>query len=308
MARDIFANLDLNLLRTFIILYQEKNMRKASERLFVSQPAVSKALQRLRDHFSDDLFVKTHHGLKSTEFANTLAVRISPLIQELSIAVNQASQFNPNELTGVIKIALAPFLLSSLASKLFQAIRSEAPNVQVHLLNWSNSTMEELVKDEINLGINYEIGHAPKALAKELITTDSFSAYIREDHPYDKDSVNIDKHFDFEMATIIAADWNSHTSFAEKVMKMSGFIPKISFRSELPSAIVDVVLNSDMLFPASSMLEINKDDKLRKLPIMLNNTALKPEVYCYYHNSNTDNSLHHWLLQIIQTIVPSNNQ
>ena len=48
-------------------------MRKASERLFVSQPAISKALQRLRDHFDDELFVKTHHGLRATEHANMLA-------------------------------------------------------------------------------------------------------------------------------------------------------------------------------------------------------------------------------------------
>ncbi len=55
MAKDLFSTLDLNLLRTFIILHQERNMRRAAERLFVSQPAVSKALQRLRDHFEDEL-------------------------------------------------------------------------------------------------------------------------------------------------------------------------------------------------------------------------------------------------------------
>ncbi|WP_230845176.1 LysR family transcriptional regulator, partial [Vibrio harveyi] len=42
MAKDLFSTLDLNLLRTFIILHQERNMRRAAERLFVSQPAVSK--------------------------------------------------------------------------------------------------------------------------------------------------------------------------------------------------------------------------------------------------------------------------
>ncbi len=37
MAKDLFSTLDLNLLRTFIILHQERNMRRAAERLFVSQ-------------------------------------------------------------------------------------------------------------------------------------------------------------------------------------------------------------------------------------------------------------------------------
>ncbi|MGF1806612.1 LysR family transcriptional regulator, partial [Aliivibrio sifiae] len=136
MAKDLFSNLDLNLLRTFIILHQERNMRKASERLFVSQPAISKALQRLRDHFGDELFVKTHHGLRATEYANQLAESISPILDELSSTLNESNEFNPQELDGVIKIALSPFLLSAIANSLFQAIRTEAPNVQVQLLNW----------------------------------------------------------------------------------------------------------------------------------------------------------------------------
>ncbi len=62
MPNDRFSQLDLNLLRTFMILYQEQNMRKAAHRLKVSQPAVSKALQRLREHFGNELFVKTPTG------------------------------------------------------------------------------------------------------------------------------------------------------------------------------------------------------------------------------------------------------
>ncbi|MGR5222554.1 LysR family transcriptional regulator [Vibrio parahaemolyticus] len=41
VAKNRFTNLDLNLLKVFKILFEEQNMRKAAERLFVSQPAVS---------------------------------------------------------------------------------------------------------------------------------------------------------------------------------------------------------------------------------------------------------------------------
>ncbi|MGF1814514.1 LysR family transcriptional regulator, partial [Vibrio splendidus] len=149
MAKDLFSSLDLNLLRTFMILHQERNMRKASERLFVSQPAISKALQRLRDHFDDELFVKTHHGLRATEHANMLAESISPILDDLSLALNNSNEFNPSELRGPLKLALSPFLLSSLSSKLFKAIRSQAPHVQVQLLNWSKTTMADIINDEV---------------------------------------------------------------------------------------------------------------------------------------------------------------
>ena len=77
MAKDLFHTLDLNLLKTFMILMQEKNMRKVSQRLFVSQPAISQALQKLRNHFDDELFVKFFLlGLIPNEFLEFITVFI----------------------------------------------------------------------------------------------------------------------------------------------------------------------------------------------------------------------------------------
>ncbi|MEF1278812.1 LysR family transcriptional regulator, partial [Vibrio fortis] len=265
MAKDLFANLDLNLLRTFLILHQERNMRKASERLFVSQPAVSKALQRLRDHFDDELFVKTHHGLRATEHANLLAESISPILDELSCALNNSNEFNPAELQGIIKVALSPYLLSSLSSKLFKAIRAQAPHVQVQLLNWSGTTMTDIINDEVHIGLNYEINHAPKELLQQRIAQDTFKGYVREDHPYQGDFVEVKDGVNFELASVIAVDWNSHQSLAEKILKIKGHKANIGFRSELPSAVIDVVRNSDMLFPASKFLEIEQKTSLKAI-------------------------------------------
>ncbi len=216
MAKDLFSTLDLNLLRTFIILHQERNMRRAAERLFVSQPAVSKALQRLRDHFEDELFVKTHHGLRATEYANDLAESLAPLLDDISITINGSKAFNPLEMNGTVKIALAPFILSSYASEIFQAIRQAAPHVQIHLLNWSRSTMEEIIKDEVVLGVNYEINHAPKELLTKMIVKDEFCAYVRKDHPLQGHRLQISDCNDLEFATVIAADWNSNILFQKR--------------------------------------------------------------------------------------------
>ncbi|WP_443090375.1 LysR family transcriptional regulator [Basfia succiniciproducens] len=50
-------NLDLNLLKAFDVLMDEKSVSKAAQRLSVTQPAMSGILQRLRDSFNDPLFV-----------------------------------------------------------------------------------------------------------------------------------------------------------------------------------------------------------------------------------------------------------
>lgn len=306
MAKDLFSNLDLNLLRTFIILHQERNMRRAAERLFVSQPAVSKALQRLRDHFEDELFVKTHHGLRATEYANELAENLAPLLDEISITLNGSKDFDPLELNGTIKIAVAPFILSSYASEIFQAIRSQAPNVQIHLLNWSRSTMDQIIKDDVLLGVNYEINHAPKELLTKLIVKDAFCAYVRKDHPLKGNRLQISDCEDLEFATVIAADWNSNISFAEKLMKIRGIEPSIAFRSELPSAIIDVVANSDMVFPASKTVNVDKISHLRRLDIEFDGIVIEPCLHAYYHHKNRRNETVHWLRSIVTEVITKN--
>ncbi|MCL9774093.1 LysR family transcriptional regulator [Vibrio methylphosphonaticus] len=295
MAKDLFSNLDLNLLRTFIILNQERNMRKAAERLFVSQPAVSKALQRLRDHFGDELFVKTHHGLRATEKANILAESVSPILDELSNAVNHSSEFDPSELDGTVKIAISPFFLSSIASKLFQSIRKEAPNVQIQLLNWNKTTLQDIVNDDVQLGLNYSIAHAPKELVQTQLTTDTFRAYMRKDHPFDKNEIEMHDGGKFEIATLIAADWNSNLSNTEKMLIMRGIEPNVVFRSELPSAVIDVVKHSDILFPASMFLNLEDNSGLRSLPILFGNEGVNTDINTFFHYKNRNNATTQWL-------------
>ncbi len=95
MAKDLFYSLDLNLLRTFLVLSQELNMRKASQRLHVSQPAISQTLQKLRHHFNDELFVKVPKGLAPTSFAEELTIAIAPHLDGLVSALNTAQPFGP---------------------------------------------------------------------------------------------------------------------------------------------------------------------------------------------------------------------
>jgi DNA-binding transcriptional LysR family regulator len=303
MAKDLFASLDLNLLRTFIVLNQERNMRRAAERLFVSQPAVSKALQRLRNHFDDELFVKTQQGLRATEKANQLAESVGPIIDDLTIAINHSNEFDPSQLSGTIKIAISPFFLTSIASKLFEAIRSDAPDLQVQLLNWSKSTLKDLTNDDIQFGLSYAISYAPKELIQKKVAEDHFKAYVRHDHPYTKDSLNVEDAMNFELATLIAADWNLNQSNAEIRIREQGYIPKIVFRSELPSAVIEVVKNSDILFPCSHFLELDNEAGLRAIELEADYLKSITDLNTFYHHKNRNSMTIRWLEKKVREVL-----
>ena len=73
---------DLNLLVVFTVLAEERNASRAATRLFLSQPAVSRALQRLRDMFHDDLLVRTAAGYEPTQQGQRLIEELKVFLAE----------------------------------------------------------------------------------------------------------------------------------------------------------------------------------------------------------------------------------
>lgn len=75
--------LDLNLLKAFDVLMDEKNVSKAAERLAITQPAMSGILVRLRESFDDPLFVRVQRGVVPTNRALALAQPIKQLLSDV---------------------------------------------------------------------------------------------------------------------------------------------------------------------------------------------------------------------------------
>ena len=73
-----FRSLDLNLLRVFDEVMQERSLTKAARNLSLTQPAVSNAMRRLRETLGDDLLTRSGQGLEPT----ALALNIWPAVRD----------------------------------------------------------------------------------------------------------------------------------------------------------------------------------------------------------------------------------
>ncbi|MFI3274814.1 LysR family transcriptional regulator [Vibrio sp.] len=303
MAKDLFSSLDLNLLRTFLIVYQEKNTRKAAERLFVSQPAVSQALQKLRHHFSDDLFVKVHGGLQSTTFSDQLANEITPHLDGLMTAVNSSSAFDPKAIDYPIKIALSPVVLSCLSGTLYKEILTQAPNSQLELMSWTSSSANDIQKGEVLLGVAYQLpNHSKELHAKQLVEVTG-RLIVRKDHPIQKTLVTPQELAGYDIASLISPGWNDNFSRASQILGDLSIPHKIGFRSEIIMAILDVLDNSDMYLPHSDLFPIDKYPNLRAIDVLITNEYKKVAVYSHIHTKNRNNPLLLWLFDVIQNAL-----
>lgn len=85
----IFAEIDLNLMVVFMVIYDERNVSRAALKLGVGQPAVSGSLVRLRARFGDPLFERTGSGMEPTAKAHDIARQLAPAIRTIESILGQ---------------------------------------------------------------------------------------------------------------------------------------------------------------------------------------------------------------------------
>src|ERR1700738_5017348 len=82
---------DLNLLVVFAVFAEERNVSRAAERLMLSQPAVSRALQRLRDMLQEHLFVRTAQGYELTPQGQRVLQELEVMLPKLDRLLSGSS-------------------------------------------------------------------------------------------------------------------------------------------------------------------------------------------------------------------------
>ncbi|MGP6425138.1 LysR family transcriptional regulator [Pseudomonas pharyngis] len=84
---DNFADIDLNLIIIFLVLFRERSVSRTAERLHVKQPAISGSLARLRKRFDDPLFLRLSRTMRPTSKAEQLAQALTPAIKQIEAVI-----------------------------------------------------------------------------------------------------------------------------------------------------------------------------------------------------------------------------
>ena len=119
-------DLDLNLLKTFRAVYEERHVGRAALRLGVTQPSVSYALGRLRLMFRDALFVRTGTGVEPTPRAQRLALSVDKALAILQDVLDEGSRFTPDSTQRVFRLHMSDFAASAFLPTLLAAFDPRA--------------------------------------------------------------------------------------------------------------------------------------------------------------------------------------
>lgn len=154
MNRNELRKADINLMVVFETLMQERNVTRAADKLFVGQPTLSAALNRLRARFNDPLFIRVGHRMEPTARANEIIHHLSPALDALSTALSLTRGFNPASSDMTFRIGLSDDVEYSLLPPLLRALRKEAPGIVLVIKQVNYWNVSELLKSgEITVAV-----------------------------------------------------------------------------------------------------------------------------------------------------------
>jgi DNA-binding transcriptional LysR family regulator len=125
-----FSTLDLNLLRVFDAVMEERSVLRASQKVCLSQSAVSHSLARLREMLDDELFIRTTTGMQPTARAVAMAGMVRAALKTLEAAI-ELPRFEPATSTRKFTIAANDFTTMVLAPRLLHVLKTDAPHVDI---------------------------------------------------------------------------------------------------------------------------------------------------------------------------------
>lgn len=212
----------MNLLVIFDALVMEKNTTKAAKRLNLSQPAVSHALARLRDTFSDPLFVRASKGLAPTAKCMELAAPIHEIIEKTESLINAGGRFNPETESREFRILTTDYFELVALPQLLHRLSIEAPHIRLVTRPTTGTLPKDLLEDgDLDLAISGLYGDLPEGYYQQVAFKDDFVCVGRKGNPALKGNLSIKKYA--EARHVLISPDGDMKSKSASVLKKQGY-------------------------------------------------------------------------------------
>ncbi len=146
--------MNLRNLQIFLTVAEEMNITKAANKLFISQPAVSKAIKNLETELSIQVFVRDKHkGLSLTEVGQEI-VTLGRQMKGIEQRIYEIADQENNLMRGKLKIGCFPAVSKNILPEAFAIYKYKYPNVNIELHEGTSNQIKEWVSERlIDIGI-----------------------------------------------------------------------------------------------------------------------------------------------------------
>ena len=194
-------SIDLNLLPVFEAVMQTRQYSKAAERLAMSQPAMSAAVQRLRDTLDDPLFVRTSKGVMPSPKAEMLYQDIQSALSLLRQGLSQQKDFDSSTRAHSFRIASGDYFEYVLLPQLINMTEQTSPGIRFNLAPLQEASINQLIHAQVDVILDAFPIYDDR-IHSELITQETLVVVAKKDNPRFKSTMSVSEYFDATHAVL----------------------------------------------------------------------------------------------------------
>ncbi|QTG81434.1 LysR family transcriptional regulator [Arthrobacter crystallopoietes] len=182
--------MDLNLLRTFLSVYETGSLTLTARALFVTQPSVSHTLARLRQELGDELFVRGGRRMEPTPLARELYPVFQESVGRIDLAVESVRSFDPATSAYRFRLCLSDLGELGFLPQILRRISAEAPEVEIEVVPMEIAHLAEwLAKGSVDAAIaSWPISGSFESV---LLKRENYVCLLRKDFPLAGERLNL---------------------------------------------------------------------------------------------------------------------
>jgi DNA-binding transcriptional LysR family regulator len=257
-------DVDLNLLRAFDAVLQEKSVTGAAARLGLTQPAVSNALARLRALLGDALVVRTSVGMDATPFARELGEPVRQALALLESALAHGPGFDPATSSRAFRFYMSDLGQIEFLPPLIERVESRAPGVRLEAVALDVEHIgAALAAGTLDLAVGFLPALGPPVQRRALFR-DPYVCLMRADH----DIATLTKKRFLEASHVLVSYRGGHRVI-EEAFERAGI--RVALRVPHFTVVPMVLERSDLILtlPARVARVYERGGKLKSLPVPL---------------------------------------
>jgi len=285
------SNFDLNLLRAFDVLMQERNVSNAAKRMHLSQPAMSNTLSRLRDLLDDPVLVRTSQGMQPTPKSKSLEKSIRAALQIIDQSLSAEPDFNLTTSEQVFHIATTDYAELVLIPKLLNHLAQISPGIRLEI----HSLGPDIPESELEKGaFDFALGRfteVPKRLRSEFWLSEKLVCLVRKNHSFLKGEISLEQ---FLTVPQIWVSGGQRTGVVDQWLKENNL--KRNVTHSTPSFLIapSVVAQTDMLVVTPLSVAEHFTDKLPVKIIPLPMKLAPFDLHTLWHPFHAGTPAHTW--------------
>ncbi|MEM7215544.1 MAG: LysR family transcriptional regulator [Pseudomonadota bacterium] len=295
-------NIDLNLLKALEALLETESVTRAAELVNLSQPAMSRALNRLQHAIKDPLLVRSGRGMVLTPRGEALREPVRDALARVSV-VFKPEIFDPSKAQNRFRIMAPDYVAQMIMPKVLGQVFNLAPSVRIEMENLSATGITEMCEGKLSLGFGVvDDGPVLENVASQALFDDRQVCLIRKGHPLLKRGPSLDIESFASTPQAMLSITGKGGGRIDDVLKEHGLKRTIALRITQFMTISAVIAPTDLIITVPEVLArqvMTPEIRLVQLPKELQTPPFT--VSQIWHERFTKDAGHQWLRRLIKS-------